>query len=55
MMHFRELRSGVDMAYAMRRAIKIDKLSKGKSAAHLTNDQVFKNSFVTVYDYDLKL
>lgn len=55
MIHFKELRSGKDMAYLMRRSIKFDRWSKGKSARHLVSREVFDNSYFTVYDYDLRL
>lgn len=44
MIHFKELRSGKDMAYLMRRAVKFDNWSNGKCASHLVNRQVFDNS-----------
>ena len=55
MIHFKELRSGKDMAYLMRRAIKHNTWSNGASSRHLVNRQVFENSSVTVYDYDLRV
>ena len=55
MIHFKELRSGKDMAYLMRRSIKYDKWSKGDSAKHLFDDQVYNNPTATVYDWDLRL
>ena len=55
LVHFKELRSGKDMAYFMRRTIKMHSWSKGHSSVHLFDDAVASgNSFIT-YDYDLKL
>ena len=39
----------------MNRAIKFNEWSGGKRSEHLVNKSVMKNSFFTVYDYDLKL
>lgn len=55
MMEFRELRSGKDMAYQMRQAIKFNEWSGGNSSSHLVNRAVVDNSFLTTYDYDIKL
>jgi len=55
MVHFKELRSGVDLAYLMDRTIKFNKWSGGEQSSHLVNKSVLKNSFLSVYDYDLKL
>jgi len=54
MIEFKELRSGKDMAYFVRRAIKFGEWG-GFSSSHLINQSTIKNSFVTVYDYDIKV
>jgi hypothetical protein len=54
MIEFRELRSGKDMAYFLRRAVKFHQWSGGHSSSHLINTTVRDNSFLTVYDYDIK-
>lgn len=56
MIHFRELRHGKDLSYLFRRAIKFGEFSgnKAHSSRHLLNMSVATNSFITVYDYDLK-
>ena len=53
MIHFKELRSGKDLAYYMRRTIKYNVLSGGKSASHLVDRNTFDHYAVTLYDYDL--
>ena len=55
MIEFKELRSGKDLAYFMRRAVKFHEWSGGHSAQHLINTEVRDRSFFTVYDYDIKL
>jgi len=54
MIEFKELRSGKDMAYFIRRAVKFGEWG-GFSSIHLINNSVRNNWFVTVYDYDIKL
>ena len=53
--HFMELRSGHDLEAVMRKAINYHKWSGGRSCAHISDLHVSKNSFVTAYDYDIKL
>lgn len=53
MIEFRELRSGQDMAYFMRMVVSFKEYG-GQDSSHLSNRSVIDNSFVTVYDYDLK-
>jgi hypothetical protein len=53
---FIELRSGKDMAQTLRRVMKRREWKGPRQAsAHLSMHQVRTNSFVTVYDYDIKL
>lgn len=54
MVEFKELRSGKDLAYYIRRTIKFREFG-GKSAEHSVNNSVYNNSQITVYDYDIKL
>ena len=54
MIEFKELRSGKDMSYYLRRAINYGQWG-GFSGRHLYNRSVIDNSMVTVYDYDLKI
>lgn len=53
MVEFRELRSGQDMAYYLRMVVRFREYG-GKDSEHLQNRSVIENSFVGVYDYDLK-
>lgn len=57
MIHFKELRQGKDLAYLLRKAIKFGEYSgqKNHSAKHLMQRSSIDNSFITVYDYDLKV
>lgn len=55
MIHFRELRSGRDLAYLMRRSIKYNAWSKGQSARHQVDRTTFENFIFTCDDYDLKI
>ena len=55
LVHFKETRSGKDLAYHMTRMMQYHEWSDGQRSAHLVNKSVLKNNFVTVYDYDLKL
>ena len=55
MVYFKELRSGKDLPYLIDRTIKFNEWSGGQRSSHLFNKSVMKNSFFTVYDYDLKM
>ena len=55
MIHFRELRSGLNMPEVFRKAIKYNEWSGGKNAEHLGDFHVKNNSYWTVYDFDIKL
>ena len=54
MIEFKELRSGKDMAYFFRRSTLFTEWG-GFSTKHLYNKVVLQNSFIAVYDYDIKL
>ena len=51
---FKELRSGKDQAYILHRQIKFHQWGK-RGAEHMVAKQLIGHSFVTVYDYDIKL
>mmetsp|Transcript_17348 Transcript_17348/g.29166 ORF Transcript_17348/g.29166 Transcript_17348/m.29166 type:complete len:83 (+) Transcript_17348:207-455(+) len=55
LVHFKELRSGRDMAQVMQRAIRFHDWSGGDRAKHLFQGSVRDNSYFTVYDFDIKL
>ena len=54
MIHFKELRSGKDLAYFARRMIFFNEISLGHSSKHLFDDQVLKSNYFKVYDFDAK-
>ena len=54
MIEFKELRGGKDMAYYLRRSVKFGEWG-GFSSKHLYNRNVIDNSFITTYDYDIKI
>ena len=57
MAHFKELRSGKDLKNYLIRTIRFGEFAQSKthSAKHMMQVSVMKNSFITVYDYDLKI
>ena len=54
MIEFKELRSGKDMAYLLRRQVKMNEWG-GTSTKHLYNFFFVDNVFIVSYDYDIKL
>ena len=55
MIHFKELRSGKDLAYLTRRMIFYNEISKGHSSKHLFDDRILNGNYFLVYDFDAKL
>ena len=59
MIEFKELRSGKDLAYFMRRQVKFSEWggehSIHQSSRHLFERNIVDNTFATVYDYDIKI
>ncbi len=55
MIHFKELRSGKDLAYFARRMILFNEISDGHSARHLFDDRILKGNYFSVYDFDAKI
>ena len=55
MIHFKELRSGKDLAFLTRRMIFFNEISGGHSAKHLFDDRVLTGHYFKIYDFDIKL
>jgi hypothetical protein len=55
MIHFKELRSGKDLAYFARRIILFNEISMGHSSKHLFDDRILKSNYFLVYDFDAKI
>ena len=43
------------MSYLVRKAIKFNEWSGGRNAEHLGEFNIARNSYFTVYDFDIKL
>jgi hypothetical protein len=54
MIHFKELRSGKDLAYLTRRMIFFNEISLGHSSKHLFDDRILNGNYFLVYDFDAK-
>jgi hypothetical protein len=57
MIEFKELRSGFDLSYLLRRMSNYHIWSGREYSKHLSHqlESVYDNTFVTTYDYDLKI
>ncbi len=54
MIHYKELKSGKDLAYLTRRMILYNEISNGHSARHLFDDRVLNRNYFKIYDVDAK-